>query len=71
MCWNLASDTSCVFCQAEETFNHIRLRKLGCARIGCLFWLSEKSLNVEIAGGAMNLWLIMMDIGCAVYHDMV
>ena len=37
-------------------------------------WLSvlaeRKSLSVEIAGGVMNLWLIMMDIGCAVY-DMV
>ena len=32
--------------------------------------MSEKSLSVEIAGGVMNLWLIMMDMGCAVY-DMV
>ena len=29
--------------------------KLGCAKIGCTFWLSEKSPSVEIAGGVMNL----------------
>ena len=34
-----------------------RVWKLGCARIGCPFWLSEKSPRprVEIAGGVMNL----------------
>ena len=40
----------------------IRLRKKWLS-----FWMSEKSPSVEIAGGVMNLWLIMMDIGCAVY----
>ena len=44
----------------------IRLRK----NCGCLLWLSEKSLSIEIAGGVMKLWLLMMDMGCAVY-DMV
>ena len=47
-----------------------RVWQLGCARVGCLFWLSEKPLSVEISGGVMNLWLILMDIGCTVY-DMV
>ena len=37
-------------------------------------WMSvlaeRKALSVETAGSVMNLWLIMMDMGCAVY-DMV
>ena len=42
----------------------IRLRKS---------WLSvlaewKVSQRIEIAGGVMNLWLIMMDIGCIVYE---
>ena len=39
-------------------------------KIRLRFWLREKSVSVEIANGVMNLWLIMMDIGCAGY-DMV
>ena len=31
---------------------------------------SDKSLSVEIAGDVLNLLLIIMDMGCAVY-DMV
>ena len=43
----------------------IRLRK------NWLSILAEREVpRVEIAGGVMNLWLIMMDMGCAVY-DMV
>ena len=43
--------------------------KLGCARIGCPFWLSEKSPSIEIADGLMNLWLITMDMGlCCVWR---
>ena len=45
----------------------LRVWKLGCARTDCPFWLSVKSSSVEIADGVMNLWLIMMDMGCAVY----
>ena len=45
----------------------IKITNVGCARIGCPFWLSEKSPSIEIAGGVMNLWLIMMDMGFAVY----
>ena len=33
--WNLASDTSCMFCQAEETFNHIMLQ---CVHVSD-FWI--------------------------------
>ena len=46
-----------------------RVEKVGCAKIGCPFWLSEKfpSVTVEIADGVMNLGLIMMDMGCVVY----
>ena len=45
-----------------------RVWKLGCARIGCPFWLSEKSPNVKIADGLLNLWLIMMGMGlCRVW----
>ena len=46
-----------------------RVWKLGCARIGCPFWLSEKSPSIEIADGLMNLWLITMDMGlCCVWR---
>ena len=41
----------------------LRLWKLGCARIGCPFWLTEKSPSVEIDDGMVNLWLVMMDMG--------
>ena len=34
----------------------IRVWKLGCARIGCPFWLSEKSPNIDIDDGLVNLW---------------
>ena len=33
----------------------LRVCKLGCARIGCPFWLSEKSPSVEIDDGLVNL----------------
>ena len=40
----------------------IRLRK------NWLSILAEREVSsVEISGGVRNLWLIMMDMGCAVY----
>ena len=36
---------------------------------GYPFWLSEKSPNIEIDDGLVNLWLIMMGMGlCRVWH---
>ena len=47
----------------------LREWKLGCARIGCPFWLSEKSTNVEFDNGLVNLWLIMMGMDlCRVWR---
>ena len=51
------------FCFGEHWPLVLRLWKLGCARIGCLFWLSKKSPNVEIDDGHLvNLWLIIIII---------
>ena len=56
-------------CLGEQWPLLLRVWKLGCARFDCPFWLSEKSPNVEIADGLMNLWLIMMDMGlCYVWR---
>ena len=47
----------------------LRVWKLGCARIGFPFWLSEKSPSVEIDDGMVNLWLNMMDIWVWAMND--
>ena len=58
--WHQKSENS--LCFGEHWPLLLGVWQFGCARIGCPFWLSEKSPSVEIADGLGNLWLIMMDM---------